>query len=169
MNKTVNIGKQEELYLQVINTKSTIVAIPMQLRMRKRCSIAAIRDNNVSQKERNLKVEMAYMSTLKKVKSLFAQCAHPIFERNYRKDNSESALAMHAYLTNSFYFYLECDFLYNYQVEYALNNCPYVSEIRVMLNDFPFGINAKEVTLKPDFTMFYLNVLKVQDKKHITY
>lgn len=169
MNNTVKPSKQEELYLQLINTKSSIIPIPMQLRMRKRCSFAASRDNNISQKERNLKVEVAYMSVLTKVKTLFAQCAHPVFERNYRRDNSESAMAMHAYLTNSFYFYLECDFNYDHQVEFALYNSPYEKQIRALLNEFPYGIHAKEVPLKPDFTMFYLNVLKAQDKRYITY
>jgi len=131
--------------------------------------VAKFRDNNISQKERNLKVEVSYTSTLKKAKALFAQCVHPIFERDYRKDNSESALAMHAYLTNSFYFYLECDYHCSYQVEFAFHNCPYKKEIRSLLHGFPCGIHAKEVQLEPDFAMFYLNVLKAQDKKYITY
>ena len=169
MNNTVNPSKQEELYLQLINTKSSIVPIPMQLRMRKRCSFAASRDNHVSEKERNRKLEVAYMSILTKVKTLFALCVHPIFERDYRRYNSESAMAMHAYLTNSFYFYLECDFLYNTQCEFALHNCPFEKQIRALLSEFPYGIHAKEVPLKPDFTMFYLNVLKAQDKRYITY
>ena len=169
MDNTVNTSKQHELYIQLINAKTSIQPIPMQLRMRKRCGVAKFRDNNLSQKERNVKVEAAYMYVLMKAKKLFAQCTHPIFERDYRRDNSESAMAMHAYLNNSFYIFLECNFRYDMQVDYAFHNCPYEKDIRAILNDFSVGIEPKEVELKPDFTMFYLNVLKAQDKRHVTY
>lgn len=169
MNTTVNTSKEHELYMHLINTKSTLVPIPRHLRMKKRWAIAVNRDNNLSQKNRNLSVEVSYKSILTKAKKLLAQSRHPVFERDYRKDNTESALAMHAYLNNCFYFSLECDFVYNYQLEFAFNNCPFEAEIRELLRDLPFGVTAKEVTLKPDFSMFYLNVLKVQNKEHITY
>jgi len=169
MKPTVNPSKLHELYEQLINTKSTIQPIPRNLRMQKRWSIAVNRTNFPIQRVRNLNREGCYRSILLEVKKLFANTKHPMFERDFKNDNTESALAMHAYLTNSFYFNLECSFMYNYQIQYAFNDCPYEAEIRALIARTSEDSRPTEVKLKPDFATFYLNVLKVQDAKYITY
>lgn len=169
MNTTVNTSKEHELYMHLINTKSTLVPIPRHLRMKKRWAIAVNRDNNLSQKNRNLSVEVSYKSILTKAKKLLAQSRHPVFERDYRKDNTQSALTMHAYFTHSFYFTLECDLAYNYQIDFACNRCPFELDIKGIVIRLLRELNPKEVTLKPKFTEFYLNTLKAQDSKYITY
>jgi hypothetical protein len=165
----VHHDKQRHFYLQLINTPPSIKQIPPNNRQTKRWHYAQRRDNMLGQKRDNIIVEGQFRSILAEVKKLSANEHTPVFERDYRKDNTESALAMHAYLSSSFYFFLECDILCEYRIAYAFHNCPYELAIRKLLEHYLLASRAKEQMLKPDFNTFYLNVLRVQDKQYITY
>jgi len=92
-----------------------------------------------------------------------------IFERDYRNCNAENAFAMHSLMSNSIYLYLECDYSFNYRIEYAFNNCPFEAEIKKLLRPFVLVNSSKEIQLKPDFNTYFATVLNVQDKKYIHY
>jgi hypothetical protein len=169
MNTPTNATNEREMYLQLINAKSTIEPILKHLRMKKRWQIAVSKDNALSQKQRNASVELRYKIMLAEFKKLFADTKHPVFERDYRYDNTQSALTMHAYFTHSFYFTLECDLAYKYQIDFACNRCSFELDIRGMVIRLLRELNPREVMLKPKFTEFYLNTLKAQDSKYIAY
>jgi len=169
MNETdVHTSKDRLYYEGLVNSKSTIVPIPKSEQMRKRWKVAQSRSLHTPQKALNALVEQRYHQVLTKVKQLISGTT-PIFERDYRHDSRENALAMHAFIGEHIYLYLECDYSYKYQVEYTFHNCPFEHHIRAMLFTYPLDTRSKVTTLKPDFTTFYENVLRVQDRKYITY
>ncbi|WP_146166541.1 hypothetical protein ABZR88_09695 [Mucilaginibacter yixingensis] len=90
-----------------------------------------------------------------------------VFERDYRYDNSESAFAMHAFISPTLYLYLECSPDCHYRVEYAFNSCKQEDELRKQLANYSFKGRTIESALQPDFSTFYTNVLRVQQAKHI--
>jgi hypothetical protein len=112
-------------------------------------------------------IESRYHRILNEVKKLLADEATIVFERDYRSDNTESSFALHAFLSNSFYFYIECNYVFQYQVEYAFNNCKYEAEIRKLLDNYTFTDRATEINLSPTYDDFYRNVLAYQSKSFI--
>jgi hypothetical protein len=136
--------------------------------MGKTWKVAQRRSNYQEQQRTNTTVEVFYNSVLFNAKKLHGHSNQPRFERDYRNDRSESGLAMHAFLSDQFYFYLECDLHYDYNIEYAFFRCPFESEIRAMLKGYPCDTRAREANLKPDFPTFYKNVQAFQDKKFFT-
>ena len=125
------------------------------------------RSNHAAQQATNNTVEVFYKSILTNAKKMMSQSAS-VFERDYRYDKTENAFAMHAFMSSTFYFCLECDVHYNYNVEYAFCRCPYEAELRAMLTDYPFKLRSTEVTLTPDFNTFYQRVLSFQDNQFIS-
>jgi len=97
-----------------------------------------------------------------------SQSTQPVFERDYRYGKTENALAMHAFMSSTFYVYLECDVHYNYNVEYAFRRCLFEAEIRTMLTGYPFNTRSKEIRLKPDFNTFFQRMLSFQDRQYIS-
>ena len=141
---------------------------PSHLRINKLWKIAQRRANHIEQQRMNLTVEGNYRQILAKAKQLSGDNTLPIFERDYRHDNTDNASFMHAFMTNSFYFLLECDHLYNYRIQYVFHKCPFEPVIRGMMVGYSFDERADEVSLKPSFSEHYRNVLAYQDKKYIT-
>jgi hypothetical protein len=162
-------AKTQAFYQQLINTPAIISDIPPNQRMHKTWATAKRRGSNEVQERTNSTVEILYTSMLSKAKRLLGQAAYPVFERDYRQDRTESALAMHCFMSSNCYLRLECDALYNYRVEYAFHHCHFEQVIRAMLVGYPFDTHSAEVKLRPDFTTFYHRVLQVQDSKYITY
>lgn len=163
---TVNRSKNYETYVRLANTKSSIVPIPIGQRLKMGWGYALTRLVE-NRKRLNFVAESRYMQILQRVKPLLANTS-PLFERDYRHCNAEDALAMHAFISETFYWHLECTFHYDFMVYYAFNNCPFEDEIRKELRLYPFDTNSKEVQLQPDYLTFYKNVLRVQDRKYIT-
>lgn len=93
----------------------------------------------------------------------------PVFERDFKEDSSENGLTIYSYLSYNIYFELTCTYNYNYEVHFALNNYPFELELLRSLAVYPLKERAKLVIVKPDFSIFYENVLRVQDRKHITF
>ena len=131
--------------------------------------IAQSRDNHASQKSINVSVEVQYHAILTKVKMLLGKSAHPVFERDFKRDHSYGAEVMHSFISSSFYWHLTCDMFYYYCIEYAFYTCSFEAEVKAMLRGHTFNARAKEVQLKPDFNTFYKNVLKVQDSRFISF
>lgn len=158
----------KQYYERLALSPPTITPLPSGQRAVKRWLIAKRRDNHEMEKLRNLVIERSYHTVLKVAKQIIGKPSLPVFERDYTRDNSESATAMHAYLDSNFYFTLDCDWLYQYRVEYAFNECKHKRQLLNLIDSYPFDANATEKVLKPDFHSFYCNVLKAQDCKHIT-
>lgn len=141
--------------------------IPKSQQRAKRWVIAQSRKNFKDQRMQNSAVEAAYLRILDEVKAHHLPSNGVYFERDYRRDKSENCFAMHSFITSSFYWYLECDFLYNYRVEYAFHNSPFKADILAMLKPYPLDRSASEVNLIPDFKTFVLNVLHCQDEIYL--
>ena len=140
--------------------------LPKSLQRTKRWIIAQSRKNFEGQRQQNLAVEAAYHKVLNKVKEQFLKPKEIYFERDYRHDKTENFLAMHSFITTSFYWYLECDLCYNYRVEYDFGDCPFEFEILAMLKGYPLDRQTTRRYLLPDFGTFVLDLLDAQDSQY---
>ena len=120
-----------------------------------------------SQKIANASVELHFNKVLAKAKHLLAHYSQLVFEKDQREDREDS-FAMHSFLSASFFIRLECDAQLNYRLEYAFCSCLFEAELRAMLTSDPLDHRAREITLSPDYTTFYNNVLQYQSKQYIT-
>ena len=136
-------------------------------RFTKRWVIAASRGNWKQQRLINEALEIAYHSIIDTVKRLYLTDGEIYYDRDYKHDKMENCLAMHSFITSTFYIYLECDFCYDYKMEYDFHNCPFEAEVLEMLKQFPMNHAAKRIHLVPDYTAFYEKVLQIQDSKFI--
>jgi len=146
---------------------SSIKPLNKQDRMVKRWKLAKMRTWDKRQQVDNLTLEINHHAALKKVKELLSNQQQTVFERDYKEDNLENALAMHAFLSPGFYFYLECDYAWDYQLEYAFNNCKQEAQIKAILKSYQLDVKGKLVALQPDFNTFYRNVIAIQDKRYL--
>ena len=147
--------------------KQLIQPLAMQDRLPKRWLLAKKLFKQSTMQLTNETIESQFLRTLAKVKKLLSSEHPTAFERDYRNDNSNDAFAMHAFMTGTFYFHLECNFTYNYDVTYAFSNCEHEATIRELLKCYPLCTRAKEVSLQPNFTTYFGRVLNVQDDKYI--
>lgn len=106
-----------------------------------------------------------YRDILSKVKQLLAQQPQTVFERDLRHDNTDDAFTMHAFISNSIYICLECAYNYEYNIEYAFNNCPFEAHVREWLSVYPVADRSREIALQPDFSIFFKGVQAYQPKK----
>jgi hypothetical protein len=70
-------------------------------------------------------------------------------------------------ITPTFFFYLECDILNNYRVEYLFHDCPVEAEIQQLINQFCMRSYSTEVVKQPDYPMFFRTCLSVQPPRFI--
>jgi|GEM_PF-2887831 len=141
------------------NNNSNAGMIPDEHRLPIRVVVAKRKFGHTSQQQDNERAEQAYYKVLKVVKQLLHVDEPIVFEKAYTQDNSQNAYSIHAFISNSFYLYLECDHCYIYQVEYAFHNCEHDQTIRGLLNNAELPGRLKEVTLIPGFTSFYHELL----------
>lgn len=134
-----------------------------KLKAKKKWIISTTRSGWENQKRANELLEQSYHRLIASVKKDYSQSEERYFERDYKYDQDEGYLAMHCFLTPTFYVYLECDLALNYHIEYAFNNCPYERKVRREFEHFTFGNAIKEVELKPDFKTFYKRTLEYND------
>jgi hypothetical protein len=152
---------------QVLRSKPTsIQPIPVHLRIPKRWVLAR-RRNGVQQQLRNETIESQYHSTLAKAKHLLKSQGGVYFDRDYKNDNTENAFLLHAFISDSFYFTLECSMFFVYQVEYAFCSCQHEEDLRKLLSSYTLSQHSKEVDLQPTFKTFYQTVITVQDKRYL--
>jgi hypothetical protein len=151
---------------QVPRSKPTsIQPIPVHQRIPKRWVLAR-RKNGVQQQLHNESIESQYHRTLAKAKQLLKSQPSLYFERDYKHDNRENAFLLHAFMSDSFYFTLECSMSFVYQVEYAFKSCKHEATIRELLDTYSFKLSAKEVELA-DFNSFYDTVITVQHQRYV--
>jgi hypothetical protein len=140
---------------------------PLKQRGNKRWAIAKSKTYNKPLLMQNSCVEAAYIRILQEVKNHFLGAGTVYYEHNSRNDKTLSLMAMHSFITPSFYFHLQCNFLYEYEVEYAFCNCGYEGTIRELLKPYPLDRQAKQVDLKPDYETFYKMVILMVDPQFV--
>jgi len=134
---------------------------PIRRKPGKRWRIAQTRGTNPAQVRQNECVEVSYNEVIKLVKAHHLQSGDVYFEKDSKHDFSQF-LAMHSFITPSFYWRLDCAAYYDFEIEFAFNNCSFEAEIRKLFRAFPLDRQAKEIQLKPNFTIFYKGVLTAQ-------
>lgn len=118
-------------------------------------------------KAENAIVEAGYHRIIAHVKKHHQTSDEQYFERDYKHDPNEGILAMHTFLTATFYIFLECQLTLAFNVEYAFLNCPYEAEVRKLLQVFPLDTKSKQVAVLPDFITFYERTLAIQEPQFI--
>ncbi|MET3980406.1 hypothetical protein ABIB62_003007 [Mucilaginibacter sp. UYP25] len=130
---------------------------------RKRYQIAQARNPNSRQHNDNLSLEISYFNVLARAKRLWKDSKQLAVERDFRMDKSIAYnQVMYAFITDSFYLFLECEFDYCYSLNFAFNDCPHEVALREMLQPLTSSFRVKEVSLKPDYATFYSNALAYQ-------
>ncbi|CAM3747459.1 hypothetical protein MUGA111182_06995 [Mucilaginibacter galii] len=124
------------------------------------------RKSNLNQKQRNTIIAGDYRGILVEAKTLLKPTDGHAFELDFTRSRAKSKLALYAFITPTFYWYLECDPFTEYQVTYAFGNCPQEVAIRKLLSKFFVQEQLQEIKLQPDFDTYYRNVQQVQDRKH---
>ncbi|WP_461450138.1 hypothetical protein [Mucilaginibacter sp.] len=151
---------------QVPESKPRIIQpILMHQRIPKRWVLAK-RRNGVQQQLHNEAIENEYHSILATAKQLLKNQGGVYFKRDYKRDNTENAFLLHAFTSDSFYFILECNVAFVYQVEYAFYNCKHEASIKKLLDNYSFKLSTNEVVLA-DFNTFYDTVTTVQNQRYV--
>ncbi|RVU01276.1 hypothetical protein EOD41_04730 [Mucilaginibacter limnophilus] len=128
-----------------------------------RWRVAQLRTDHKLQKMQNECVEAAYHRVLQTVKQLIMKHGGDIiYERNH-KFNPESYTGMHSFTSSTFYWRLDCELNYNYEVYFAFHNCPFEETVRVMMLPFPLDRTTHEHQFPQGYDIFYQTVLEVQD------
>jgi hypothetical protein len=153
-----HLSKKAHLLLSIADVK------PLP-RFTKCWILAEKRSKDQHQNRLNIHIEGYFMEALRKAKRLLAQAPQTAFERDYRRSSTENAQTMHAFMSSSFYFYLECDPLFHYKVEFAFHNCPYEQQIRTLISKFQVDAEVTERIFKEGFTIYFKQVLAFQDSK----
>jgi hypothetical protein len=164
MNPTQLFKGKPVPYKLTVQTTLTLSNLP---KMAKQWKLIDKKPGQHSQKIANASVELAYNKALAKAKHLLAHYSQLVFEKDQREDKEDS-FAMHSFMSATFFIRLECDAQLNYRLQYAFCNCFFEAELRALLSSHPLDHRAREITLSPDHTTFYNNVLKYQSKQYIT-
>ena len=138
-----------------------------QQRGTKRWVTSEQRKNYDQQTHHNEPIEAAYHRIVNLVKTLYMQPGEVYFERDFKYDQSFGLFGIHSFITPHFYWRLDCEFTYNYQVTFAFNNCSYEAEIRKLMLAYPLDRTTKEKHLHPDFNVFYNSILALQEPHFI--
>jgi hypothetical protein len=133
-----------------------------------RWRVAKGRKDNKIQTAQNGSVEFDYHAVITKLKELIPQFGgDTIFERDYKYDPT-SYTGMHTFITSTFFWRLDCELIYNYEVYFAFYNCPYESIIRQLFTSYPLDRTTHEQTFPQGYKAFYKGVLAIQDPIYIT-
>jgi hypothetical protein len=89
------------------------------------------------------------------------------YDRDLKNDKTHGIFGMHSFVSPTFYWRLDCDLCYDYQITYALHNCPFEAELQKLMRAYPLDRAAKVRHLEPDFATFYQNVVTLQDKRFL--
>jgi hypothetical protein len=154
-----------ELLNQPENTKPT--ATPKTFyRISKRWKQVRPGTQHKHLKDLNDTIAMQYHRILKTVKEKYLEPGTVYFERDY-KDDSTDPFRLHGFISDNFYFMLECDFTFIMQMEYDFYNCPFEAEILGHLR-FATGLNRAFHTPKQPILPEYLKaVMAYQESQFI--
>ena len=114
----------------------------------------------------NNNLEAVYHRIINVVKTLYMKPGDGYFERDYKNDKSVGLLSMHAFLTPSFSWCLDCEFGFAYKITFAFGNCPYEQPIRKLFRAYPFCESTTEVTFQPNVESYYHRVQAYQSPEH---
>ncbi len=139
----------------------------------KRWKLADLKYKRGYTSDLNYGTEHVYHQILNFAKTAYSQLpealTNPVFEKDYKEDNTENAFTMHSFITHNFYWELECSFAYFYRINYDFYNCPFEQEImNAIERNEPYLPNCFVRTpQKPNCQELHRRVLQVQDQEHI--
>ncbi|MGY3215301.1 hypothetical protein [Mucilaginibacter sp. HD30] len=141
---------------------------PRRYREQPRWLVTKSRTDQKYQKMQNESVEAVYHRIITLAKQLILlHGGDTIYEQDH-KSNPDSYTGMHSFVTSTFYWRLDCELNYNYEVYYAFHNCPYEQQVRELMHPFPLYCTTHEFKPKQGYEAFYTTVLEVQNAIHIT-
>jgi len=123
-----------------------------------------------SQKSINPAIAGMFHTIVKKAKELYSKLPNKedrvIILLNNELDPTDSH-GLYTLITPSFFFYLECDILSNYRIEYQFDQCPVEAEIQQLINQFAMKSFSTEVVKQADYATFFRTCLQVQPDRFI--
>lgn len=140
---------------------------PIQQRGTKRWVAAQTKGPFKQKLMQNNSIESAYHRVIAIVKSALAGQSITYYDRDLKKDKSQGLYVMHSFITNSFYWRLECDLCCDYRIEYAFHNCPYEVDIRKLMRAYPLDRATRLKQFPTDLPTFYASVMRLQHKQFI--
>lgn len=127
-------------------------------------------NGTTSQKEMNSVIEEIYRVILKKVKELYCKLPNEedriIIQLNNKLDPTDSH-GLFTLMTPTFFFYLECDIVNNYRIEYLFYQCPFETEIEQLIKQYLVHSHSTEIVKQPDYPTFFRNCLSVQPDRFV--
>lgn len=133
---------------------------------RKRWIIAASGSQFVYKRMHNECVEAAY-HRIREFATRQLSTRTVYYDRDLKNDKSDGLFGMHSFVTPTFYWRLDCDLCYDYQITYAFHNSPFEADIRSFMRAYPLDRVPKLKQFPSDLPTFYENVLRLQDKQFI--
>ncbi|MFA6246246.1 MAG: hypothetical protein WC615_04855 [Mucilaginibacter sp.] len=107
-----------------------------------------------------------YECVLRKVKELYANSGETCYERDYKHDN-ENPFTIYSFLTSTFWWDIECDFVYQINIVYQFENSPHEDAIRALFREFHLTPYITEVAKQPSLAGFHKAVLAYQKSQFI--
>ncbi|MGI4727811.1 MAG: hypothetical protein ACRYGB_04490 [Janthinobacterium lividum] len=149
--------------------KPEIVEPPKKYRESKFWIRAKRRYNDKHMQLSNSNTEDSYHKVLKKVKALFTPRNVFVYERDYKRDISDSLTRMYVFQCESLYLELWCCFSEFYFVDYHFDNCPFEQEILAFMiknylssqmRNFPLdkGFFQRKIDQENEKFFYYLEV-----------
>jgi hypothetical protein len=130
--------------------------------------IKAARFAGTTQKSINTAIDQSYHTLIEHVKKLYSKLPNVddriVVEMN-RAQEPNNPISIYCFMTPHFYFYLECDVMLRYRVEYQLFNCPYEKEITKAMKQTILRSYSTEIMKMPNYQTFFKEVLRVQPDK----
>lgn len=133
---------------------------------RKRWKLAESRLKATYDHSTNINKEQFFMKMLKEVKQLYATVNERVFERDEREDNSRNPFLMYTFITSSFFFELECNFNYYYEVHYDIGPGLFEAGITAMLNKYYGALEPVHKKKEPDLHTYFKEVEAYSGSKH---
>lgn len=127
-------------------------------------------NGTTSQREMNPVIEEMYRVLINKVKELY--CTLPneedriIVQLNNKLDPTDSH-GLFTLMTPTLFFYLECDIMNNYRIEYLFYQCPFETEIEQLIKQYSVRSYSTEIVKQPDYPTFFRNCLQVQPDRFV--
>lgn len=108
------------------------------------------------------------LTLISQVKDLYSKLPNSddriVVEMN-RAQEPNNPISIYCFMTQHFYFYLECDMMLRYRVEYQLFNCPFEQEILKAMKQTILRSHSTEIMKMPNYPAFFKEVLRVQPEK----
>jgi hypothetical protein len=130
--------------------------------------IKAARFAGTTQKQINQAIDDSYHTLIDHVKELYSTLPNSddriVVEMN-RAQEPNNPISIYCFMTSHFYFYLECDMMLRYRVEYQLFNCPFEQEILKAMKQTILRSYSTEIMKMPNYEAFFKEVLRVQPNR----